>query len=244
MTPTRTNKRERDSDEPISVTPTSSATLSSSGTPSLPDGPRTFAGSRRVSSAKDVTLLPAQQQQQKGSAQQDMLSTFTLPMYSNELGRLPFHGQMDSTPAAAASYWYPVGHMSASDRNPPAPPQGMGMSTTHVRMQDVTVPDLFSMDQMYYDQMATDYSSRLFAEQVPAASSSSSTTATSGREQYQAPYIQDARTHQAAHSMVDPSHVMLPPTPQSHTSVPTSDQTAVGDYDTISMWTHAPTGFE
>jgi hypothetical protein len=225
------------------VTPTSSATLSSSGTPSLPDGPRTFAGTRRVSSAKDVTSLPAQQRQQQGPAQQDLLSTFTLPIYSNELGRVPFHGQVGSTPTAAADFWYPVDHVSTSDRNPPGPPQPTGMSTTHVRMQDVAAPDLFPMDQMYYNQMATDYSSRLFGEQVSGPSSASSTSTTSGREQYhQAPYLNDVRAQEAPHSMVDPSHVMLP---QSHTNAPTharSDQMV--DYDTMSMWTHAPTGFE
>ena len=127
-----TNKRERDSDTPGSVS------SSESQRPMLQeDGPRVIAGSRRVNkdlSASGSCLAQSQHQpnqqqlypphlpisstatseQPTQPADRSITSvpstpTYALPVYSDELGRLPLHGHVNfSTPTYLdqESYWY------------------------------------------------------------------------------------------------------------------------------------------
>lgn len=118
------NKRERDSDSPISATVSETA-----NTPPLPDGPRTLAGSKRVN--KDsISRSPLQQYHQTPALRrhqplpttaptteisetlmldstthsspasssmtqsQRQQELYALPLYSNELGRIPLHGEV------------------------------------------------------------------------------------------------------------------------------------------------------
>ncbi|TFK44159.1 fungal-specific transcription factor domain-containing protein [Crucibulum laeve] len=91
-------KRQRSDDEPSSSPSTTSTSVS--------DEPRSIAGSRRVS----VTLS-----QQSPTVPAEPLN-FSLPMYSNELGRLPIYGQFNFSDTMAASA------RDNRDRFPTAPP--------------------------------------------------------------------------------------------------------------------------
>ena len=128
-----TNKRERDCD-----TPRSAASSESPQSMIQEDGPRVIAGSRRVNKelsgsgqsmrAGQPQHQPNQQQrhppqlpslgatsrQPSQHADRSMTSvpstpTFALPVYSDELGRLPLHGHMNFSTQAyldQANYWY------------------------------------------------------------------------------------------------------------------------------------------
>ncbi|KAJ3712064.1 fungal-specific transcription factor domain-containing protein [Lentinula raphanica] len=100
------NKRERGVDSPISGTGTSdsSPALSPSDNPVSPEQ-RAIAGSRRVSAAMAGTHDPlkASTSRSRSSLLENShladastgAQLFSLPVYSNELGRLPLHGQVD-----------------------------------------------------------------------------------------------------------------------------------------------------
>ena len=125
-----TNKRERDSDAPISH----ASSESPQPTPQ-DDGPRTIAGSRRVnkdpsesgqsphqpnpqqwnppqlptpSTSTSQLWLPSHNQQYPDHSMAPTL-TYTLPIYSEELGRLPLHGQLsfsDQSYVDQENSWY------------------------------------------------------------------------------------------------------------------------------------------
>ncbi|KAF8150167.1 fungal-specific transcription factor domain-containing protein [Crassisporium funariophilum] len=154
--PPSTNKRERDADTPMSATPTSPQTPMPQD-----EGPRNIAGSRRVtkdaSGMRSMSGQQSQPQQQQHKQQPQpstsmsssshsaqpkqepspLLSTTTtelypLPVYSNELGRLPLHGQLNfSTPAQVnhANYWYP-----------PVPSNGSGSGQSSTSSDPIPLP--------------------------------------------------------------------------------------------------------
>ena len=126
--PMSTNKRERDCDTPRSV-----ASSESPQPITQEEGPRVIAGSRRVN--KDLSSsgqsMRAGQSQHQSSQQQPQpqlptsstatssrlptqhavpsTSTYALPVYSDELGRLPLHSHVDFSTQAyldQANYWY------------------------------------------------------------------------------------------------------------------------------------------
>jgi hypothetical protein len=161
--------------------------------------------------------------------QRDMQPAFTLPMYSDELGRLPLHSPLDYTmnqqihhhpqshlesTAATTGYWYALDQMLAPDSGSPTHSQGVELSTAHMpipplrdiaptpELHDISLRELLSMDELFYP-MSTGYSARLFNGQVPTASS-----ATAGQEQYHQPQYSDvqAQQHQAVHDMMPPPH--------------------------------------
>jgi hypothetical protein len=123
--PMSTNKRERDCDTPRSV-----ASSESPQPMTQEEGPRVIAGSRRVN--KDLSgsgqSMRAGQSQHQPSQQPQLptsstatssrqptqhavpsTSTYALPVYSDELGRLPLHSHVDFSTQAyldQANYWY------------------------------------------------------------------------------------------------------------------------------------------
>ena len=132
--PMSTNKRDRDSDTPRSV-----ASSESPQSVIQEDSPRVIAGSRRVnkdpsSSSQSMRTTQSQHQpnqQQRHPPQLPTSSmttskqptqhadrsttsvpptpTYALPVYSDELGRLPFHGHVDFSTQAyldQVNYWY------------------------------------------------------------------------------------------------------------------------------------------
>ncbi|KAF9064495.1 fungal-specific transcription factor domain-containing protein [Rhodocollybia butyracea] len=109
--PINTNKRERE-DVPATGSSDSSPPLRFSD--ALPPEPRTTAGSRRVSAAHNgapknaYSTAPSVAQIENRVV--DETPPLSLPMYSNELGRLPLHGQLEFSarplPAAQPMDWY------------------------------------------------------------------------------------------------------------------------------------------
>ncbi|KAG1887099.1 fungal-specific transcription factor domain-containing protein [Suillus subluteus] len=189
-------KRERDSDSPMSVPPTSSPS----------EVPRTIAGSRRVG------------REAAAYTRSKPMSSFDLPLYSNDLGRLPLYGQVNfsntspSLDSSNSNMWY-----SHGGGNPVQP------HTTQASMQNVplpqdysqaTVPAAYSVDDMFYEQM------RQYSAQYQSETSASST------------YDDDP---QGMQSLLDGTH---------HQNVLPHPEASCMNTDTIAMWSNAPTGFE
>ncbi|KAF5342022.1 hypothetical protein D9611_002055 [Ephemerocybe angulata] len=137
--PPTTQKREREGEE---ETPSTSPEVKQDL--SLPDGPRQIAGSKRVTNVSQQRLLhgpvasapvqvhdidhPQPMQVQRASDVGAALNSqqqqyFTLPVYSDELGRLPLHGQIEfSSPQQGMNqqqqYWYGGSQPGPSGSNP------------------------------------------------------------------------------------------------------------------------------
>ncbi|GAV99360.1 hypothetical protein LENED_000811 [Lentinula edodes] len=136
--PTATNKRERGAESPMSSAETSegSPCLSLSDAPVSPDS-RSIAGSRRVSAATSGNfdfLKPtatATSSLHHTAVGESALSTdsspgmqlFSLPVYSNELGRLPLYGQVNFSarphPNSQPLDWCPPHRAGSSSSNVP-----------------------------------------------------------------------------------------------------------------------------
>ncbi|KAG1729861.1 fungal-specific transcription factor domain-containing protein [Suillus paluster] len=195
--PSGGTKRERDSDSPISAPPTTSP-------PS--DVPRTIAGSRRIG------------REAAAQSRSNPLNSFNLPLYSDDLGRLPLHGQVNfanTSPSLSSStnnMWYP--HVGGNPVQPHA---------TQTSMQNVVPPQdysqtaipAYSMDDMFYEQM-----SQYSAQYQPQGTATTSS------------YDDDAQGLQT----------LMNGTPQQN--VLSHPGASIMDTDTIAMWSNAPTGFE
>lgn len=138
----RTKKRQRDDDN---ASDTSSPL--SPVTPS--EGPRSIAGSRRVSISVAQPSLPSLQ---------DQPVNFSLPMYSDELGRLPVYGQFSFSDNADMPL---VDNLSNVDHFPPAAyPSYMPVSfdssypmpTGFAGDNIFTQADLFVKDRLFNSQ--------------------------------------------------------------------------------------------
>ncbi|KAF9493319.1 hypothetical protein BDN71DRAFT_1570031 [Pleurotus eryngii] len=198
------NKRERGSDSPASST-----TEDARVTMSPPDKPRSLAGSRRIASKDPISLSS------RG------MSTIGLPIHSEELGRLPLHGEADfnslirtdndmqagssnaNANANANGFWYPS--FAPQPPNTPGPSSNLG---------PIPSGELSLTDQTMYEQLM------MTTMRMPY------------NQQYQQPLsdptLLNSRTH-------DPQMMQnSPPMPQQMTLDP----------DTIAMWTSAPSGFE
>ncbi|KAH7926384.1 hypothetical protein BV22DRAFT_1063146 [Leucogyrophana mollusca] len=197
--PTGAVKRDRDSD---SNSPASAVSAAPS-TVSLPEVSRNIAGSRRVS--RDVQL-----QQQRSLPP---TNSFSLPVYSNELGSLPLHGQgdfpsLDST----QSVWYsPMANTSMMQQHRPSTLANGSGSQDYQHPPVPTAP--YTMDELFYEQLASE-----FATQYHPGQNSS------GQVQYS-----NGHGSQALQSLNT-----QPMMPGAQSSM---------DPDTIAMWSNAPTGF-
>lgn len=132
--PTGRPKRERDSDSPVSVLSTNSPSQAS----------RTIAGSRRVG------------REAATHARSRPMSSFDLPLYSNDLGRLPLYGQVNSntSPSLGSSnsnMWY--SHGGGNSVQPHATQTSMQNTSLPQDYLQATVPASYSVDDMFYEQM-------------------------------------------------------------------------------------------
>lgn len=181
--PPATNKRERDSEDPSEAASPSTPSSGSASTPS--DEPRHIAGSKRVSHSQQQQQQfqpPPQHQQQyspilPGSSGGDAFvpvrprttlgDTFSLPVHTDELGRLPLHPTADPALAYGNTGW-------ASDFGPlpPAPPPN---GPPNITMQQMAPPDVnmapqtMSMDPMFSSMVYDQVISNLSASLAPAA---------------------------------------------------------------------------
>lgn len=237
--PPATNKRERDSEDPSEA---ASPSTSSSGTASTPsDEPRHIAGSKRVSHSQHQQQLPPPQQHQQqfspilpGSSGGDAFApmrapttlgdTFSLPVHTDELGRLPLHPTADPSLAYGNTGWSDFGSL------PPAPPPN---GPPNIAMQQMAPPDVsmapqtMSMDPMFSSMVYDQVISNLSASLAPAA-----------------------MMPQHYPSSVDPQRAPLPSEnfEQLMQSLGTDGGTVMmPDYaenGALSMWTSAPASFE
>ena len=205
-------KRERDSDSPPHALRPVSTTK---------DSPRTIAGSRRVT--RDVHS----QSQQCRPPQPPPPQAYRLPVYSNDLGRLPLHGQVNFQGTATTSLastssgsmhssdmWF--SSLSSGTQQPtnPGPAPMTGHNFPH--------GDAYTIDSLFFDQMSNLYGS-LSAPQTHAAA---------GHDGGSQPPANNLQAY------MDPSVA---------SGVQPSMMHANGmfdvDPDTIAMWSSAPTGF-
>lgn len=228
------NKRERQA-EPESVASTSHSSPSSSGGLS-DDKTRSIAGNRRVSSKNfasppNLTTMPAATQQQSpltapqshhqfqqpGRSSDPTQQLTTLPMHTDELSRLPLHGQVSfasqappAPPIASVNpnYWYPP---AATDQVQ----QQHQLSNGSVN----NMSEYSMMHDPFYDQLGAGYSSSYIHP------------ASMGHGGYRGG---DPRSM----AMSDPSRQVFQAAPR-----PMTEQ-AIIDNDTVAMWSSAPTGFE
>ena len=124
-------KRERDADNPSSTG--TAPTLTST---SVPEGPRNIAGSRRVASNTNTTSTTSSLAQPP---------PFSLPMYSDDLGRLPLHNEYPI--AEGDNFWF-----STLGNNVAALPEQI--APTFIAHHGEMTPQPFSIDHtMFFDQI-------------------------------------------------------------------------------------------
>ncbi|KAH0832830.1 hypothetical protein J3R83DRAFT_11755 [Lanmaoa asiatica] len=211
-------KRERDSDSP---------TLTSRPTSMSKESPRTIAGSRRISrEVHSHTHSQSQQPRQQQPQQSQPPSSYNLPVYTNDLGRLPLHGQVTfptiGSPTASTSSgsmhsqntWF--SSLSGGTQQPtnPLPAPITGHNFAH--------GDAYSMDDLFLDQMSSPFGG-FSAQQThnPAGNDSGNHSAASELQAFM-----DAAVASGAQSSMMQTNAMLDVDP-----------------DTIAMWSSAPTGF-
>jgi hypothetical protein len=210
--PPSSNKRERDADSP------SSSNASDSPSPPLSfEGTRAIAGSRRVRESM---------QQQTSSTNQLLQpqpqNMYTLPVYSEELGRLPVHGQFSFSPQGPSapsgsqlSYW---NHGTPHDGHIPG--QMSSAATSASYPQHNTQVGSFAIDGHAFNPLDVNWNNSV-GEHLSYSSlgtlSSTSSTATEFRHMHTA------------------SGADFPGFSNSQTMV---------DSGTTAVWSDAPRGFE
>ncbi|KAF8557065.1 hypothetical protein OG21DRAFT_1435731 [Imleria badia] len=206
-------KRERDSDSP---------TLSSRPVSISKECPRTIAGSRRVT--RDAHSQPQQSRQQQPLPSQH-LQSYNLPVYSNDLGRLPVHGQVHfqeaappastSGPTHSSDMWY--SSLSSGTQQPtnPEPALTTGHNYAH--------GDAYAIDNLFLDHMLGPYGG--LSTQPTHTSAGHDGGSHSAASDLQA--FMDAATAGSMQPSMMHTNGMLDVDP-----------------DTIAMWSSAPTGFE
>ena len=163
--PAPSNKRERDSDTTLSAgsSPAAgSSTLSPSPQLSVPGGPRNIAGSKRVAREQFAQRQQHLQQQSGRTASQTYLSpnpdtpsisssspevsgggTYGLPMYTEELGRVPLHSFCD------------IHNWQSDPMTVPTTAQGGPATATAAAAtiggMDPTIASMFAMPPTLYD---------------------------------------------------------------------------------------------
>ncbi|KAL0070197.1 Gypsy retrotransposon integrase-like protein 1 [Marasmius tenuissimus] len=152
--PATTNKRGRDEDSPISAT-----TISEGSSPRVDNEHRNIAGSRRAMKASASA---------PGSTTQTTQQTVSpLPMYSDELGRLPVYGQHMTTQAEwtqlddGAGFWFPpidVEPLASNEFDAAAVPS---MNDTQFSLDFPTLANAEFFDQLASMSWTTNEASQL-----------------------------------------------------------------------------------
>lgn len=211
------HKRSRDSEDPVITSPSSEG-----HTPT--EGSRSIAGSKRV-----------ENYQHHASPSMMDHTTFSLPIHSDELGRLPLHPFFDphsstSAPMHPSDAWFtdsfgplPAPEPSAVQPQPPAP-------LANEPMDPATFDAIFSMLPPASYQQAT------FPSMPPDMTATSGFPTTGLQPQSLSSVLSENIGNLMAHSSVPAGAI---PT----TSDPSSSQNTL-DSDTLAMWSNVPSGFE
>jgi len=144
QSPPSNNKRERDADSPFSMT------ASSSSSPGVADAPRAMAGSRRVESKVPSATKPT-----TTKPQSNVPSTFSLPMHSDELARLPLHGQVqfsnqNNPTLGTDSFWFSASENTATSLQAQSHPNAVSSAPA----MDPVSSEAFPMDHLFYEQIS------------------------------------------------------------------------------------------
>jgi hypothetical protein len=230
-TPPSSNKREREPNNPCPDPPTFKPDQAS-----FKETVRPTAGSRRVSS-KDPSMASQGVQLQLPIQQPQPLPDFPLPMHSDELGRLPLHGEKDLFSYAQSpgdvNDWFsellPSGAMPSTFGGEPqglSVPYSSSGSTPSSDAGSLT-GGTYSMDQVYFDQMATGFPTSV------------GQGAGHGQPPYDNQFLDSGMQPRGLpHPQTHPSHFSpyrapnVPGVPNAH------------DIDMIAMWSNASSGFE
>ncbi|KAJ4477535.1 fungal-specific transcription factor domain-containing protein [Lentinula aciculospora] len=233
--PMTTNKRERGADSPISAVGTSESSPSLSDAPPSPDS-RTIAGSRRVSAATSMSrnfdyLKAATSgtslshttltERVPSTDSPPGMQLFSLPVYSDELGRLPLHGQVNFSTR-------PHLNLQQSDWCPP-PTGSSGLSMLGISTSSQYIPP--------------EYYNFGFGE---SGTGHTSNPAPQGSTPYQNGFLQQSPQNITA----GPGSSSMVNLPQQHASdgmLLNRDNVNLPiplDSDTFAMWSNAPSGFE
>lgn len=238
--PNPSNKRERDSDGPLNVDP------SSTNTSPPVEGSRVIAGSRRVSDAKKAMQQHSTRQERSFQQRRNELQ---LPVHTHDLGKMPLHPVAENPAGIGSSLMGQQGQVGQQDpqRNwvdpsnfgylnvpiiaPTVPPMPAGGVPTNM---DNAGASLFSIDPLVYDDMMTNFGGDLYASAIASGSGGQAFgnlfgggfgLSSLGQGQ---PGLQPQ-----AQQQLNPS--MMMPMPGSE---------ALSNPDTLAMWTNAPNGFE
>ncbi|KAE9398887.1 hypothetical protein BT96DRAFT_957454 [Gymnopus androsaceus JB14] len=235
--PEPTNKREWGAESPMST--------SSISTP-IPSRSRTIAGSKRAATATanaDISSSSLSSAVAENPLLHDSppgMQLFSLPMYSDELGRLPLHGQVNfSTRAQPNTQPQPMDWYN----QPPPAPSGteMGMNTPYIQ------PGYLNYDYPYGGSEAAQGTSSVG---ISASSTNGSM-----------PYRNGLHPHQSLNGAGGPSSSVAGHSRHSHVRPPPDqagmlssrdrnpnmndvDMPPSLDSDTFAMWSNAPSGFE
>ena len=201
-------KRVRDSDSPTRV----------SWPMSTPEEcPRTIAGTRRIA-RETRSHSQSQQSSQQRSPPSQSSQSYNLPVYSNDLGRLPLHGQANFPVTAPTSTSSSSMHLSnmwssslSSGPQQPVPAPITGHTFAH------------PIDKLYLDQISNPFGN--FSSQHTHNSTGHGSGGQAAANDLQA--FVDASVASGVEPSMMQTHEMLDVDP-----------------DTIAMWSSAPTGFE
>lgn len=178
--------------------------------PSSPDEPRSIAGSRRVSSVP----------QSSKPVQPEQGMNFSLPMYSNELGRLPIYGQFNFSD----SVFHPGDERICLNEHVPVPiPDTPSSATSSSTINDFRQ---FEPGMNLPSNLPT---SNFFTDPYPAD------TEVNGNVQFSIPTTTDS---------VDFSSLFATNPPDSGNVSYFGDSLPMMDNETLTMWSMAPTSLE
>ena len=236
--PNPSNKRERDSDSPLS------AEASNTNSPPPVEGSRVIAGSRRVSGAKKAMRQQTAMQEHVVQPRNE----FQLPIHTHDLGKMPLHpiaeypagvgpSLMGQGQAGQSNQEEPLqrhwvdpsafGYLNVPIIAPTVPPMPAGGIPANV---DSAGASLFSIDPLVYDDMMTNLGSDLYASAIASGSGGQTFGNFLG----------------GGFGLSSLGQGQPGPQPQLNQSMmmnmPGSE--ALSNPDTLAMWTNAPNGFE
>jgi len=246
--PNPSNKRERDSDSPLS------ADLSNTNAPPPVEGSRIIAGSRRVSGAKRAMQQQTAMQERPVQSRNE----FQLPIHTHDLGKIPLHpiaeypagpgpSPMDQQGQAGQPnqdqplqrHWVDpaaFGYLNVPIIAPTVPPMPAGGMPANL---DNTGASLFSIDPLIYDDMMNNFGSDLYASAIASGSGGQTFGnllgtgfGLSSLSQGQ-PGTQSQTQQQQQQQQVNQMMMMN-----------MAGNEALTNPDALAMWTNTPNGFE
>ena len=242
--PNPSNKRERDSDSPLSA--------ESSGTNTSPpvEGSRMIAGSRRVLDAKKAMQ---QQSARQEKPVQQLRNEFQLPIHTHDLGKMPLHSIPENPPGIGSSLLGQQSQVGQPDQaqslqrhwvNPSAfsylnvpiiaptvPPMPAGGLPTNL---DSAGASLLPIDPLVYDDMMNNFGGDLYASAIASGSGGQPFGNLFGPGFGLSSFAQGQPGLQSqAQQTLNPSMMMHIP----------GSETLINP-ETLAMWTNTPNGFE